>query len=321
MIVLAVILFLARDILLSLFLAIVISSALDPIVTWLEKKKIPRLLSTLALYIIIIFLIALIAYAIVPIALSEFTNFLSNIGKYSGALFNVVNTSGLIESVNQALAKVSNLLLSGSTSLLDVGSKFLGGLASVVSVFVLSFYLTVGKDGVGRFLVTILPSAYESKVIGLYERIKKKMGNWLAGQLVLSGVFGLMVYIGLTILGVKYSLLLGVLAGILELVPFVGPIFSGSVAVLVGLTGSVQLAFYTLIFFIILQQLEGHLLVPAVSKFSTDLDSVVVLVSILIGAKVFGIIGLVLAVPAAVLLQELVEDWSQAKARRRGLGL
>ncbi len=138
---------------------------------------------------------------------------------------------------------------------------------------------------------------------------------------MLSGIFGVVVFIGLALLGVKYSLLLGIIAGILELVPFVGPIFSGSVAVLVGFTTSVQLAFYTLILFVVLQQLEGNLLVPAVSKFSTDMDPVVVLVSILIGAKVFGLIGLILAVPAAVLLQELVNDWSQTKARRRGLGL
>ncbi len=321
MLVLASILFIARDILISLFLALVISSALDPIVSWLEKKKIPRLLSTLVLYIAMIFFLALVAYAVIPIALSEFNNFLTNIGKYSGTLFNVINASGLIESINQTLAKFTNLLLSGSTSLLDVGVKFLGGLSTVISVFMLSFYLTVGKDGVERFFVTILPAVYESKALGLYGRIKKKLGSWLAGQLVLSGIFSLLVFIGLSILGVKYSLLLGLLAGIMELVPFVGPIFSGSIAVLVAFTTSVQLAFYVLILFVILQQLEGNVLVAAVSKFSTDMDPVVVIVSILIGAKVFGIVGLILAVPAAVLLQEVVSDWSQIKARRRGLGL
>src|SRR3989344_2547208 len=137
---LGAILFIARDILIALFLAIVISSALDPIVTFFEKRKIPRLLSTLILYIVIIFLLALVAYAIIPIALSEFSNFLVNVGKYSGRFFDVIDTAGLIESINQTLSKFTDLLLSGSTSLLDVGAKFLGGISSVVSVFVLSFY-------------------------------------------------------------------------------------------------------------------------------------------------------------------------------------
>ena len=321
MLVLATILFIAKEILVALFLAIVISSALDPIVTWLEKKKVPRLLGTLAIYIVFIFLIALLAYAVVPIALSEFTILLSNLGKYSGTVFEFIDTSGLINSINQSLAKITNLLLSGSTSLLEVGTKFLGGLTATLSVFVLSFYLTVGKDGVEKFLVAIMPSAYEPKIVDMYGRIKKKMGNWMAGQVILSFSIGFITFIGLWLLGVKYSLMLGILAGIFELVPYVGPIFSGSIAVLVGLTDSVSLALYVLILFIIIQQLENHVLVPAVNKLTTDLDPVIILISLLIGAQVFGFIGLILAVPAAVLLQELISDWSANKARRRSLGI
>lgn len=319
--VLATLLFIARDILVALFLAIVISSALDPVVSWLEKRKIPRILGTLAIYILSIFFIALIAYAVVPIALSEFNVLLNGLGRYSGNLFEFIDTSGLIDSLNQSLGKITNVLLSGSTSLLEIGSKVFGSVAAVLSVFVLSFYLTVGKDGVERFLVAVLPSVYETKILDLYGRIRKKIGRWLAGQVVLSVAVGLITFLGLWLIGVKYSLLLGIIAGIFELVPYVGPIFSGSLAVLVGLTNSVSVAFYVLILFIIIQQLENHVLVPAVTNLTTDLEPVVILVAILIGAQVFGFVGLVLAVPAAVLLQELISDWSQVKARRRGLGL
>lgn len=318
---LATILFIARDILVALFLAIVISSALDPIVSWLEKRRIPRILGTLAIYILLIFFIALLAYAVIPIALSEFSNLLASISRYSGTVFDFIDTSGLIESINQSLAKITNVLLSGSTSLLEIGSKFLGGLTAAASVFVLSFYLTVGKDGVERFLTAILPSMYEPKIVDMYSRIKKKIGRWLSGQIVLSLGVGLITFLGLWILGVRYSLLLGIVAGIFELVPYVGPIFSGSVAVLVGLTTSLTTALYVLVLFIIIQQLENHILVPAVTNLTTDLEPVVILISILIGAQVFGFIGLILAVPAAVLLQEFLNDWSQAKARRRSLGI
>ncbi len=318
---LVTVLFIARDILIALFLAIVISSALDPIVSWLEKRRIPRLLGTLAIYIVLIFFLALLAYAVVPMALSEFNTLLGSLSKYSGTLFDFIDTSGFIESVNQALGKITNLLLSGSTSVLEIGSKFLGGITATMSVFVLSFYLTVGKDGVEKFFVTILPSVYENKVISLYRKIKKKIGNWFAGQVVLSLAVGLLVFIGLTILGVRYSLILGILAGIFELVPYVGPIFSGSLAVLVALTDSMPLAFYTLILFIIIQQLENNLLVPAVNNLTTDLQPVVILIALLIGSQVFGLIGLILAVPGAVLFQEVLDDWSVTKASRRGLGL
>ncbi len=318
---LVTVLFIARDILISLFLAIVIASALDPAVSWLEKRRVPRILSTLGIYIVLIFVLALLAYAVIPIALSEFNTFLGSLGKYSGTLFNFIDTSGFIDSINQGLSKITNLLLSGSTSVLEVGAKFLGSITATVSVFVLSFYLTVGKDGPEKFFVAVLPSSYETKIISLYRRIKKKIGSWFAGQVVLSVAIGLMVFIGLSILGVRYSLILGIMAGIFELIPYVGPIFSGSLAVLVALTDSVPLAFYALILFIIIQQLENNLLVPAINNWTTDLQPVVILIAILIGAQVFGFVGLILAVPAAVLFQELLDDWSVIKASRRGLGL
>jgi predicted PurR-regulated permease PerM len=166
-------------------------------------------------------------------------------------------------------------------------------------------------------LTAILPQAYEAEVVKVYTRVRIKIGQWLEGQLLLSIGMGVLVFLGLWLLDVKYSLILGILAGILELVPFVGPIFSGSVAILVGLSTSLTLAFYVLLLFIVLQQLEGHVLVPAVTPFTTNLNPVVVLIALLLGGKTFGFIGLVLAVPIAVFVQELVEDWTATKARRR----
>ncbi|TSC89862.1 MAG: hypothetical protein G01um10143_352 [Parcubacteria group bacterium Gr01-1014_3] len=321
MLLLVWVLYVAREIVVALFLAIVVSAAFDPAVSWMEKRKIPRILGTLGMYILMIFLIGMLVYAVVPIALSELSIFLGNLGKISGNLSDLVDASSLIQAVNQSLTRLTNLLLSGSSSLLDIGSQFLGGLTMTISVFVLSFYLTVGKDGVEKFLVNVLPPAYESVATDLYYRIRKKIGRWLSGQVILSFAIGLMVFLGLWILGVKYSLLLGILAGIFELIPYVGPIFSGSLAVLVGATHSLSLGLYTAILFIIIQQLENHVLVPAVTKFTTDISPVVILVALLVGAKVFGFVGLILAVPITVLLQEFLENWSQTKARRRGLGI
>ena len=321
MLLLVWVLVMARDIWIALFLAIVVSSALDPAVSWLEKRKLPRILGTLGIYILAIFLIGLLVYAVVPIALSELSIFLSSLGKISKGLDDFVDASSLIQALNQALTKFTNVLLSGSSSLLDIGSRFLGGLTMTVSVFVLSFYLTVGKDGVERFLVTVLPSIYEEKAVDLYYRIRRKIGRWLTGQVILSVAVGILVFLGLWLLGVKYSLLLGIIAGIFELIPYVGPIFSGALAVLVGLTGSLSQGLYTLILFIVVQQLENQLLVPAVTKFTTDLSPVVILVALMVGAQVLGLIGLILAIPAAVLFQQLLEDWSQSKARKKGLGI
>lgn len=322
MILLVSVLFVARDILVALFLAIIISSSLEPIVSRLEKRKIPRILSTLVIYIVSILLIAMLIYTVVPLALSEFGNLLEVFGgKLSGTIFEFIDASSTIETLKNSLSKIGGLLFSGSTSLLDISSRFLGGITFTVSVFVLSFYLTVDRDGVERFLETTMPSIYESRVLDLYSRVRRKIGRWFTGQVFLSFTIGLLVFLGLTLLGVKYSLVIGILAGLLEIIPYVGPIFAGGLAVLLALSDSLSLGLYTLVLFIIIQQLENNLLVPTVTHLTTSLNPVVTLISLLIGAKVFGFVGLVLAVPAAVLLQEVVEDWSTSKQRRRGLGL
>lgn len=320
MIVLATVLFFAADVLIALFLAVVVSSALDPIVSWLENKKIPRILGTLAIYIIVVFMLAFIIYAIIPIALSEFTSLLNSLNdKISRPDLEFINISQLVTAINEGLGRVTNVLISGSQSFLDILSKFFGGIMLTTSVFVLSFYLTVGKDGVERFLLTILPPAYEARAIELYTKVRRKIGRWLRGQLLLSLVIGIAVFFGLWLLGVKYSLILGLLAGVFELVPYVGPIFSGSVAVLVAATNSLTLGLYTLLLFVLIQQIENNVLVPAVMSLTTSLNPVVILISLLVGAKLFGFIGLILAVPAAVLLQEIIEDWSEAKKRNRSV--
>jgi predicted PurR-regulated permease PerM len=189
----------------------------------------------------------------------------------------------------------------------------------VVAVFALSFYLTVGRDGVERFLRAILPSAYERKALHIYSHVSGKIGKWLTGQLIISAVVGLITFLGLWLLGVRYSLLLGFLAAIAELVPYVGPIITGSIAILIGLSDSVPLGIYVFILFIIIQQLENNVLLPVVMRYTTTLNPVIILTALLIGGKVFGIVGLVLAIPFAVLVQEIIEDWVLTKEARKGI--
>jgi len=317
MLIFTVVLFVSFDVLIALFLAIIISASLDPLVSWLEKKKVPRILGTLAIYIIGIFVLAVIVYAFIPMALSELTNFLASFSeKINEQELKFLNLAERLENIGANLERITNVLISNGTSFFDIASKFFGGIALVVSVFVLSFYLTVGKDGVEQFLITILPTAYENRAIELYTRVRNKISKWFRGQLLLSLVIGFTVSLGLWLLGVKYSLVLGLLAGILELVPYVGPIFSGALAIMVASTESLTLALYVFLLFVVIQQLENHVLVPSVMSLTTNLNPVVILISLLMGAKIFGAVGLILAVPAAVLLQEIVEDWSGSKKRK-----
>ncbi len=309
------------EVLLGLFLAIVIAAALDGPVTWMQKKGLPRILGTLIIFICAITLIAALVYAVLPIAVSEFTNLFLNFKDYADPFLEFLDASKAFGTIGEKLTGLTDKLISGTASLLSVAGSLFGGVFLAVAVLILSFYLTVGQDGVEKLFAAIVPQAYEDYTLDLYFRVRKKIGRWLKGQLILSLIVGISVFIGLWLLDIDYSLILGLLAGIFEIIPFVGPIFGGGLAVLLAASQSVTLAIYTFALFVIIQQIENHVLVPSVMKFTTSLNPAVVMISILFGGALFGFVGLILAVPAAVLLQEVVEDWTATKQKRRGLGL
>lgn len=302
--------FVARDVAIAVLLAIVIAIALDPFVSWLERRRIPRILGTLTVYIIAIFIIALILYIVLPIFLTELNGILENSGDVFGSLiesFGIKST--VLQTIASALNDFTNNLLGGKTTLVSVLSQLLGGLLLMAIVFVISFYLTLGRDGVERFMRAVLPRRFQEQVLLVYGRIRTKISYWFSGQLFLSLVVSIAVFIGLSLLDVRYAFILAVTAGLFELVPYVGPIFAGGLAVLTAFSQSATLGAYTLGLFIVIQQLESHLLIPIVNRYTTNLNPVIVIVAMLIGGKLIGVTGVVLAVPLAVLFHEIVRHW------------
>jgi predicted PurR-regulated permease PerM len=154
----------------------------------------------------------------------------------------------------------------------------------------------------------VTPKEHETYVLNLWQRAQKKMGQWLQGQLFLAIVVGVLVYIGLSLLGIRFALLLAIIAGILELVPYIGPVLSAIPAVILAFFQMPILALWVLILYIIIQQLENYLLVPVIMKKVVGLNPVVVIIALLIGGKLLGILGIILAVPAAAVLAEFFKD-------------
>lgn len=321
MVAIAAVVYAGLNVILGVCLAIVIAAALDGPVTWLQKKRIPRFVGALVIFLVALVIVAALVYVFVPLALSEFTAFATQFKDYSGNVFGFIKASQIITIITERFTNLSDALISGNISLLSVASFLFGGIFLTIAIFILSFYLTVGQDGVERFILAVVPPVYEDYALDLYFRVRHKIGRWLKGQLVLSVIVAIMVFIGLWLLEVNYALLLAVLAGIFEIIPFVGPIVSGGVAVLLAVSNSLTVAVYTLALFIIIQQMENHIFVPAVTRFTTSLNPALVIIALMLGGAVFGFVGIILAVPAAVLLQEIAEDWTVTKKKRRGLGL
>lgn len=314
---LLVVLYLGRRGIGVLLIAIVISAGVDPIVSFLERKKINRLLGTVSLFFVGVMIVATAVYAVIPIVVSEFGNFLNDINKVISSLIGVGLPQSIIKDISGSVRDALGFLTAANISITGTISSVLSNIVLFFGTIIISFYLTIDKAGTEDLLRVILPDAYEESVVKIFGRCNKKIRKWFSAQIILGLIVGLVVTLGLWILGVKYFLILGLLAFIFELVPVIGPILVGAVAFLVTVPQGAMLALYTLIFFIIVQQLENHVLIPLVMGKTINLHPVVVITSILIGGQVAGFFGVVLSVPIAVLSQEIFVFLSEEKKFRK----
>jgi predicted PurR-regulated permease PerM len=311
------VLYLTRQTAAVLLLAIIISTVFDRPVDALEKHRIPRILGAVLVYLLSFIFLAFLFYTIIPIAVIEFNNLSENLGEVlEQSLGSDVWSQTAI--LNPDIQKFTGILLSGGVSFLEVLGRLVGGITFVLVTIVMSFYLTASRDGVKKFLIAIFPDAMEDKVVSIYNRTKGRIGKWFQAQMLLSAIIGALVFIGLSLLGVKYALVLAVIASVLELIPIVGPIFAGALAVSVALTNSFTLGMYTLILFLGIQQLENNVFVPLIMRRKTGVHPVMILVAFLGGAQIAGLVGMLLAVPIAVFVQEIAEEWMSVKTSKRG---
>ncbi len=321
---LALILFvyLAKEAVIAFIVALVISAALDGFVGRLEKMKIPRLLATIIVFAAFFTALFFFIYNVTPVAIFEFTNFADNFSSIAAQFLGYAHINAAVPPISSpSLQNLVNMLLSGNVSFFQLLGQFLGGAAYTISVIILSFYLTTSKGGAERFILAVLPADIEAKTLALYHRSKRKISRWAEAQLFLCFIVGAMVFLGLYLMGVRYSLLLGVVAGILELVPLVGPIFAGALSVVAALTTSLPLGIYTLIYFLAVSQVESNILVPIIMKKAVEIHPAVVLLSLLAGYEILGYVGLILAVPLAAFFGEVIEMGARQKVSHQSTRL
>ncbi len=287
-----------REVMVLLFVAIIFMSALSPIVANLEKLKIPKSLAIGLVYIVVVAIIASVVTFVLSPLIEQTVNLVTNLPQTAGKLI-PVNSPIDRSVIQQELSGVSKGALEVS---LAIFTNFL----AFISVAVLTFYLLLERENLDRLIAQFF-AGREEKVKLITKRIEEKLGSWLRGQLVLSLIVGSAAYFVLFFLDVPYALPLGILAGILEVVPVIGPIISSIPAILIGYTVSPVLALFVAIAFFIIQQLENHLIVPQVMKKAVGLNPLIVILAVSIGGKLLGIAGALLAVPIAVVIQIIAE--------------
>lgn len=330
------------DLVLVVLTAVIIASAFEPLVKWFGKYKVKRVFAVIISYITVLAIFAGLIYSFVPSLLDEASSLLSSAPKYLDTLTlwnplndtQLYNTSKIAGNLSDGLSggkQIVQGLTSGSSvdttvlsnifnqfkeitagvsgGFVKVISSVFGGVLSFILIVVLSFYLTVQEGGVERFLRLITPIRREKYILDLWRRSQLKIGYYMQGQLLLAVLVGVLVYLGLVVLGVKNALLLAVLAAVMEIIPLFGPILAAVPAVLSALTDSgVTLGFVTAGLYLIIHQFENHLLYPLVVKKVTGVSPILVILSILVGYKLAGFLGIILSVPITSIIMEYLDD-------------
>jgi len=320
--------FIIKDLLLVLLTSVVIASSVEPGTRWLMKRKLPRVISVLTIYVGVILIMATLMYFFIPPLVSDTSQFFNSLPQYIESLTISAGEFNSIPAVQDLLTTLSGSFkdagflssvgsgVSGATfGFLTTASTIFGGVLSFLLIIVLSFYLAVQEDGVANFLKIITPVQHEKYILDLWKRAQRKIGLWMQGQLILGVIIGVLTYLGLSILGIENALLLAVVAALFELIPVFGPILAAVPATAFGfIEGGATLGFLVIGLYVIIQQFESQLIHPLVVKKIIGIPALIAIVALIIGAQIAGFLGIILSVPLAAVLMEYIGDVEKSKA-------
>lgn len=297
-----------RNFVMVVLVSVIIASFVEVGTKVLKKIKIPRIVSVFTLYILGFAAIAGMLYLVVPLFSHELSDFIDLFPKnsYLVKVVGPIADKGLNSNTLKTL--LDKNLVSGGTDLFAALGGVFGSLINALLVVIISFYLSTQEKGIEQFLRVVTPEKHEEYIIGLWSRVERKIGYWFGGQVLVAILIGLVTYIGLFIMGVPYALILSALAGLFVFVPF-GTALSLAPAVALGyLGGGVSLAVQIFLFYGIVHYIESYFLSPYILHRTIGMPMLVIILSVIACFELFGMIGIVIAIPIAVLILELLYD-------------
>jgi len=295
-----------REIIIVVFLALLLLSALLKPVELLTAKKVPRLISVLLVYIFVIGLIFLAVSIIVPPLISQSSDLFSKLPQISSIINEFLIFHDIpVENISEVIARQ---IQSIAGDIIRLSTRIFSSIFLTLTILVMTFYLLLDWKKFLKFISSPFSPKQENRIINFVENLQGGLGKWVRGQVALSLIVGTLTYIGLRILGIPYALPLALIAGILEIVPIIGPIISAIPAILVGLTVTPAMALAVAALFLIVQQLENNLIVPMVMSKVIGLQPPIIMIALLIGAKIAGVGGAFLAIPSVIVIKIVLRE-------------
>ena len=320
-----------RDLVLILMTSIVLASFVESTVPFFKKIKFGRVFGIVTLYVVTLLILAGIFYLFAPLLITEVYNFSKFLSDYipnsslinyfqndafSGAKDIVTNLSHNL-SINNLLDTSKAFVTNLSGGFFQTLSAAFGNIFNVILIIIISFYLSIQEKGIENFLRIILPLKYEEYAVDLWERSRIKIALWLKGQMLISLIIAILIYLVLSLIGIQYALLLAIVAGIMQLVPY-GVLIAVIPAIAFAyMSGGISTALVVGLVYLIVHQFETFLFTPLIIKRVVGLTPLIVILSVLIGFELGGFWGMVLSIPVSVFIMELSNDIEKRKVITR----
>lgn len=294
-------LYLIRDILLILFVSLLIMVILNPTVVKLSKFKIPRGISILIVYLLFFAILIISLFTIVPPLIEQTTNFISGIPTYISDL-HIAPALGS-EITKQLLTYLGDI----PSKLVDFGVGIISNIFTLFTILTFAFYLLMARNKLDGQLVHFMGEKQAKEISEIIDELEIKLGGWARGQILLMISVGTLNYIGLTILNIPYALPLAIFSGLLEIIPYAGPIIGAAPAVVIGLGISPLMGLAVTALAFLVQQLENYVLIPKIMEKSVGVSPIIILLSLAIGLKIAGVVGVIISIPVVITLQVIAK--------------
>jgi predicted PurR-regulated permease PerM len=310
--------YILRDVVGILLVSALLAAVIDPLADFFARRRVPRSLTVIVTYVILFLLAAVILFAIIPPMIVE----LQGIGESFRSVWNKVVSSfdslktlssryGLESSFQLSIDSLNASFTQSFNNLFSTITGFLGGMVSFFIMLAITYFMVVEKNSLRDLTVALVPVRYHEYVASILAKVQRKVGQWVIGQLILAVFIGLLTYIGLAAFGVKYAVLLAVLAGFLEVLPYFGPVIATIPAAFFAFADSPTKAILVVIYYILVQRIENMILVPKIMQKTTGLNPIFVILALTVGYTVGGIAGVLLSVPVAAAANVVLEDYME----------
>ncbi len=315
--------YLTRDILILFIFSLIISVLFNPAIDFLTKKRIPRGLAILVVYLLIFGFFGMLVYFIAPIFVYEIQQFSQLFPQYFEKVAPTLKGLGLsvFENFDSFTKAIEGWLLRASSSIFAALGAVFGSIFSTITIFSIAIFLSFEEKGVEKTLSLLFPKKYEAQALSIWGRCRNRVAGWF-GTRILSCLFvGFTTFFACKILAIKYALSFGLIAGITNIIPVIGPIVAGATIVLFTLLDSWAKTIFILVIFTLIQQIEGNVITPLLSKKFIGLPPVLVLVALMVGVKLWGIMGAILAIPLFGILFEFAKEFLKKRRDEKAAAL